>query len=276
MTDRYAVIGNPVGHSKSPIIHAEFARQTGQDIEYSRVLAPLDGFGAAVEEFRRCGGKGLNVTLPFKLEAYRLATQRSARATDAEAVNVLSFDRDSIQGDNTDGIGLVRDIETNLGFPLADRRVLLLGAGGAAQGALGPLLAARPAILAVGNRTAEKAQRLVARFTSSGRFPGTALQAGSFHSYAGARFDLVVNATSASLKDTAPDIPMGLFAAESMAYDMMYGQGLTPFLRLAQQQGAARLADGLGMLVEQAAESFLIWRGIRPDTRPVIRQLQSL
>jgi shikimate dehydrogenase len=276
MTDRYAVIGNPVGHSKSPIIHAEFARQTGQDIEYGRLLAPLESFRAVVEEFRRAGGKGLNVTLPFKLEAYQLATHRSARAADAEAVNVLSFEKDSIEGDNTDGVGLVRDIEGNLGLPIAGKRVLLLGAGGAAQGALGPLLATRPAILAVGNRTTEKAQRLVARFTGSGQYADGVLQAGSFHSYAGAHFDLVINATSSSLKDTAPDIPVGLFAVESIAYDMMYGQGLTPFLRLAQQQGAARLADGLGMLVEQAAESFLIWRGVRPDTRPVIRQLQSL
>jgi shikimate dehydrogenase len=276
MTDQYAVIGNPVGHSKSPLIHAEFAHQTGQDIEYGRLLASLAGFQAAIEKFHRAGGKGLNVTLPFKLEAYQLATQCSARADDAEAVNVLSFEKDSIQGDNTDGIGLVRDIEANLGFPIAGKRVLLLGAGGAAQGAVGPLLAAQPALLAVGNRTTEKALRLAARFAGSERFPGAVVQAGSFHSYTGARFDLVVNATSASLKDIAPDIPMGLFAAQSMAYDMMYGQGLTPFLRLAQQQGAARLADGLGMLVEQAAESFLIWRGIRPDTRPVIRQLQSL
>jgi len=276
MTDRYAVIGNPVGHSKSPLIHAEFARQTGQDIEYSRLLVPIEGFQAAVEEFRLAAGKGLNVTLPFKLEAYQLATRRSPRADDAEAVNVLSFGRESVEGDNTDGIGLVRDIEANLGFSIAGKRVLLLGAGGAAQGAVGPLLATQPALLAVGNRTTEKAQRLVARFAGRGPFASVVVQAGSLNSYAGARFDLVVNATSASLKDTAPDIPMGLFAAGSMAYDMMYGQGLTPFLRLAQQQGADRLADGLGMLVEQAAETFLIWRGIRPDTHPVIQQLQSL
>ena len=276
MTDRYAVIGNPVGHSKSPLIHAEFARQTGQDIEYSRLLVPIEGFQAAVEEFRLAAGKGLNVTLPFKLEAYQLATQRSPRADDAEAVNVLSFGRESVEGDNTDGIGLVRDIEANLGFSIGGKRVLLLGAGGAAQGAVGPLLATQPALLAVGNRTTEKAQRLVARFAGRGPFASVVVQAGSLNSYAGARFDLVVNATSASLKDTAPDIPMGLFAAGSMAYDMMYGQGLTPFLRLAQQQGADRLADGLGMLVEQAAETFLIWRGIRPDTHPVIQQLQSL
>jgi len=276
MTDRYAVIGNPVSHSKSPLIHAEFARQTGQDIEYSRLLVPIEGFQAAVEEFRLAAGKGLNVTLPFKLEAYQLATQRSPRADDAEAVNVLSFGRESVEGDNTDGIGLVRDIEANLGFSIGGKRVLLLGAGGAAQGAVGPLLATQPALLAVGNRTTEKAQRLVARFAGRGPFASVVVQAGSLNSYAGARFDLVVNATSASLKDTAPDIPMGLFAAGSMAYDMMYGQGLTPFLRLAQQQGADRLADGLGMLVEQAAESFLIWRGIRPDTHPVIQQLQSL
>jgi shikimate dehydrogenase len=276
MTDRYAVIGNPVGHSKSPIIHSEFARQTGQDIEYGRLLAPLDGFRDCVEAFRRAGGKGLNVTLPFKLEAFQLATRRSVRATDAEAVNVLSFQGELVAGDNTDGIGLIRDIESNLGFPIAGKRILLLGAGGAAQGAVGPLLAARPAMLAVGNRTKDKAQRLVERFRVDRRFAHAALQAGSFHDYAGASFDLIINATSASLEDTVPDIPKGIFAQGSMAYEMMYGRGLTPFLRLAQQQGAGRLADGLGMLVEQAAESFLIWRGIRPNTRSVIQQLQSL
>jgi shikimate dehydrogenase len=276
VTDRYAVIGNPVGHSKSPLIHAAFARQTRQDMEYGRMLAPLDAFRGTVEEFRRAGGKGLNVTLPFKLEAFQLATRRSQPAVDAEAVNVLSFADDGITGDNTDGIGLVRDIEANLGFPIAGKRVLLMGAGGAARGTVGPLLAARPATLAVANRTPDKAQQLVRRFGADRRLPDVALRAGSYDECAGMSFDLVINATSASLNDAVPELPSGVFAPGSLAYDMMYGKGLTPFLRFAQCQGAARLADGLGMLVEQAAESFFIWRGIRPDTRPVIEQLQSL
>jgi shikimate dehydrogenase len=275
VTDRYAVVGNPVAHSKSPFIHAQFARQTGEDIEYGRLLAPLDGFPATVEAFRRGGGRGLNVTVPFKLEAYALATWRSEPALDAEAVNVLKFIEERIEGYNTDGVGLVRDLESNLGFPIAGRRVLLMGAGGAAQGAMGPLLAAAPAALAIGNRTADKAQRLAERFARSGRFPRTRLTGSDYAALAGQAFDLVVNATSASLADTAPALPAGVFAPGSMGYDMMYGKGLTPFLGLARAQGAARLADGIGMLVEQAAESFLIWRGVRPRTDDVIAQLQS-
>jgi shikimate dehydrogenase len=274
MTDRYAVVGNPVAHSKSPLIHAEFARQTGQDIEYGRLLAPLDGFDATVAAFRGAGGSGLNVTLPFKLEAFTLAQRRSQRALDAAAVNTLKFDSDGIFGDNTDGVGLVRDLEGNLSLAIAGKRVLLLGAGGAAQGVIGPLLAARPAALLVGNRTVGKAHGLVERFRAQ---TGAAdLRASSYGALAGSQFDLVVNATSASLSDTVPDLPSGLFLAGSTAYDMMYGKGLTAFLELAQREGASRLADGLGMLVEQAAESFFVWRGVRPLTAPVIAKLRSL
>jgi shikimate dehydrogenase len=276
MADRYAVVGNPVAHSKSPLIHAEFARQTGQDMQYGRLLAPLDGFRATVAAFRREGGRGLNVTLPFKLEAFALADRRSQRALDAEAANTLKFDADSIFADNTDGVGLLRDLEVNLRFPLGGRRILLMGAGGAVQGTLGPLIAARPALLVIANRTLEKAERLVARFSAAAAASGTRLQASGYEALAGRGFDLAVNGTSASLHGALPDLPGGVFAIGALAYDMMYGNGLTAFLQRAQGQGAARLADGIGMLVEQAAESFLIWRGVRPHTAPVIAQLKTL
>jgi shikimate dehydrogenase len=276
MVDRYAVVGNPVSHSKSPQIHAEFARQTGQDMEYGRLLAPLDGFRAAVDAFRREGGRGLNVTLPFKLEAFALADQRSQRALDAEAANTLKFDADSIFSDNTDGVGLLRDLEVNLSFPLAGRRIVLMGAGGAVQGTLGPLIAARPALLTIANRTLAKAQRLVARFAAQAAASGTHLEASDYAGLAGDGFDLVVNGTSAGLHGALPELPGGVFAIGALAYDMMYGNGLTAFLQHAQGQGAARVADGIGMLVEQAAESFLVWRGVRPHTAPVIAQLTTL
>ena len=276
MADRYAVVGNPVAHSKSPQIHAAFARQTGQDMEYGRLLAPLDGFRATVDTFRRGGGRGLNVTLPFKLEAFALADRRSQRALDAEAANTLKFDADSVFADNTDGVGLLRDLEVNLRFPLAGRRILLMGAGGAVQGTLGPLIAARPALLTIANRTLDKAQRLVTRFSAAAAASGTRLQASGYGELAGRGFDLVVNGTSAGLRGELPELPGGVFTIGALAYDMLYGNGLTPFLQRAQGQGAARLADGIGMLVEQAAESFLIWRGVRPHTAPVIAQLKTL
>ncbi len=274
MTDRYAVVGNPVAHSKSPQIHAEFARQTGQDLEYGRLLAPLDGFVATVQAFRAEGGRGVNVTVPFKLDAYALAEVKSVRALEAEAVNTLKFEAAAVYGDNTDGVGLVRDLEANLCFALHGRRILLVGAGGAAQGVIGPLLDARPESLVVGNRTVEKAQRLVARFHARRQDLSRRLRAESFAGLRGESFDLVVNATSASLDDAMPELPGGLYASGSLAYDMMYGKGLTPFLQQAEAGGAARLADGLGMLVEQAAESFFIWRGVRPQTPAVIEQLK--
>ena len=267
MTDRYAVIGNPVAHSQSPLIHAAFARQTGEDIEYGRLLAPLDRFAETVERFRDEGGRGLNVTLPFKEQAHRLATVRSERAAAAQAVNTLRFDAGAIYGDNTDGVGLVRDIRDNLGFALAGRRVLLLGAGGAARGVVAPLLGERPQSLTLANRTLERALALE-------RFFGSRLRASSYEALRGRRFDLVINATSASLAGALPPLPAGVFADGSLAYDMMYGAGLTPFLESARSGGAASAADGLGMLVEQAAESFFVWRGVRPQTAEVLASLR--
>jgi len=274
MTDHYAVVGNPVAHSKSPMIHAAFARQTGHDIAYGRLLAPLDGFTACVAKFREDGGLGVNVTVPFKLEAYALATRHTPRARLAQACNCLRFDADAILGDNTDGNGIVTDIEANLRFALQGRRVLVMGAGGAVQGVLGPLLDQLPETLVIANRTVEKARRLAQYFLSEPHYAGASLNASAYGELAGARFDVVINGTSASLNDALPDLPEGAFGAGSLAYDMMYGKGDTPFLRLARSQGAAVLADGLGMLVEQAAESFLLWRGVRPDTAPVIDLLR--
>lgn len=271
--DRYAVIGNPIAHSKSPQIHAAFAAQTGQRLTYEALLAPLDGFRETVEAFRRAGGRGLNVTVPFKLEAHALADTRSARAEAAGAVNTLRFDADGIHGDNTDGAGLVRDLVHNLGQPLEGARVLLLGAGGAARGAVLPLLDERPASLTIANRTVARAEELAARF--SGEASATRLDACGFAGLAGRAFDLVINATAASLTDEAPPLPEGVYAPNALAYDMMYGRGDTAFLAAARAAGAARLADGLGMLVEQAAESFLLWRGVRPATAPVLQALRA-
>ena len=270
--DRYAVIGNPIGHSKSPRIHAAFAAQTGQQLRYDALLAPLDGFVATALDFRDGGGRGLNVTVPFKLEAFALADRRTPRAEAAGAVNTLAFGADGILGDNTDGAGILRDITVNLGCPIAGKPVLLLGAGGAARGTVLPLLDAAPAELVVANRTAAKAVDLAAAFATPGRLAPTGC---GFAALAGRRFDVVINATSASLADAAPDLPPGLYAPGSLAYDMMYGKGDTPFLAAARAQGAARLADGLGMLVEQAAESFALWRGVRPDTAPVLTALRA-
>lgn len=276
MTDRYAVIGNPVAHSKSPQIHAAFARQTGEDVEYGRVLAPLGGFREAVTQFVAGGGKGLNVTVPFKLEAFDLADEVSGRARDAEAANFLSFENGRVRADNTDGAGLVRDITVNLGVATEGRRILLLGAGGAAQGVIGPLLQLRPAALTIVNRTVEKAQRLVRNARLHEQAPAVELAGCGFADLAGKQFDLVINATSSSLAGELPPLPAGVFAPGGLAYDMMYGRGLTPFLAFAEQQGTApNLADGLGMLVEQAAESFFLWRGLRPETAPVIAMLRT-
>ena len=270
MSDRYCVFGNPVGHSKSPAIHALFAAQCAQDMTYEALLAPLDGFAAMVRRFAVEGGRGANVTVPFKEEAFALCDRLSRRAARAGAVNTLSLAGGEIAGDNTDGAGLVRDVETNLGFPLAGRRILLLGAGGAARGALAPLLECRPAALAIANRTADKAVALAAQFSDM-----AAIDAGNYAEFSGRSFDVVINATSASLSGATLPLPAGLFAPGSLAYDMMYGKGETPFLALARAQGAARCADGLGMLVEQAAEAFLIWRGVRPDTKPVLATLRA-
>ena len=262
MSDRYAVIGNPVAHSKSPQIHAAFARATGQEIEYGRLEAPLDRFAQTVADFRRAGGKGANVTLPFKHEAFRLCGQLSERARVAQAVNTMRFE-DSF-GDNTDGVGLVRDLEQH-GTRLGAASVLLLGAGGAAQGVVGALLECGAARLVIANRTVQKARELAARFTG--------VAACGYEDLAGERFDLVINATSAGLAGEAPPVPPHVLKSARLAYDMVYGRD-TPFLAAARHAGV-RTIDGLGMLVEQAAESFFIWRGVRPATRPVLEQLRG-
>jgi shikimate dehydrogenase len=272
VTDRYAVIGHPVAHSKSPQIHAVFARLTLQDMTYEAILAPPDGFVAAVRAFIAAGGRGMNVTVPFKLEACALADTRSPRAEVARAANTLVFSETGIHGDNTDGLGLIADLTRNLGFPLAGKRVLLLGAGGAARGVLLPLIEENPGALFLANRTADKARGLRGEFAS--RAGARRLEAGGFDELAGRQFDLVINATAASLADQAPSLPEGLYAPGSLAYDMVYGRE-TPFMAAARAQGAARLADGLGMLVEQAAESFFLWRGVRPPTAPVLAQLRA-
>jgi len=270
MTDRYAVFCNPITHSKSPRIHAAFAEQTGQNLAYEARLAPLDGFAAAVAGFRDEGGRGANVTVPFKEQAYALSTSLSARARAAGAVNTLTFAADDVLGDNTDGVGLVNDLTGNLGLDLAGKRILLMGAGGAARGVMPPLLEQGPAELFIVNRTAAKAEELVALAYSQG--VGATLAAGGYADVSG-RFDLVINATAASLSGDLPPLPAGLFADGALAYDMMYGKD-TPFLAFARREGA-RCADGLGMLVEQAAEAFFLWRGVRPVTAPVIALLRA-
>ena len=272
--DHYAVVGNPIAHSKSPWIHAAFARQTGQALVYQTLLAPLDGFEQSVTAFRIGGGRGLNVTVPFKLEAFALANHHTPRAEAAGAVNTLAFGPDGILGDNTDGAGLVRDLSFNLHCPLVGRRILLHGAGGATRGVLLPLLTSLPASLTIANRTASKAIALAERFIPhAGR---ARVDGCGFEELAGRRFDLVINATAASLADELPPLPPGMYAEGALAYDMMYGRGQTPFLRAALADGAARVADGLGMLVEQAAESFALWRGVRPDSAPVLAELRRL
>jgi shikimate dehydrogenase len=281
MSDRYAVFGNPVAHSRSPLIHTEFARQTGQDISYSAILAPLDGFPGAVRDFAAQGARGANVTLPFKVEAYALANSVTARAESARAANTLVFERGLIEADNTDGAGLVTDLQINLGCPVRAKRVLLMGAGGAARGVLLPLLIERPASITIANRTQARAQGLQVEFAAiaadrGAQIQAIPLQASDYAGLRGCEFDLVINATSSSLGRELPPLPVGVFSREALAYDMMYGSGLTPFLEFALAQGVAHAADGLGMLVEQAAESFFLWRRVRPDTRPVLARLRSV
>jgi shikimate dehydrogenase len=308
----YAVIGHPVAHSKSPQIHAEFARLTGQHMDYQRLLAPWDGFESTVQGFVAGGGRGLNVTLPFKQQAWAMLALTSApssaltaastvapgtarltsRAAAAEAVNTLHFGLDgTVLGDNTDGPGLVRDLSHNLGFALSGRRVLLLGAGGAARGVIQPLLAAGVRSLHVANRDAARAEALVMQLRASLSAslleslpePGATLAAEpplhalALADLAGAAaqpFDLIINATSASLSDDLPPLPVSVYGSETLAYDMMYGRQPTVFMQSAQQHGAS-VRDGLGMLVEQAAEAFLLWRGVRPATADVFASLRQ-
>jgi len=268
MTDKYAVIGHPISHSKSPLIHTMFAEQTGQDMSYEAIEAPLDGFAATIQRLRDNGYKGCNITVPFKHEAFKLATEHSGRARAAHAVNTFVFQGDDILGDNTDGVGLVTDIEQNLGCKFLFKRVLLMGAGGAAHAVIWHLFNAGAAII-ISNRTMDKAEQLAAEFEGYGT-----VFAKSYAALAGQQFDIVINATSSSLSGSMPPLPDGLFKPGALAYDMMYGKQ-TPFLRFAQQQGASQLSDGLGMLVEQAAVAFQKWRGVSPDTAPVIAKLRA-
>lgn len=272
MTDHYAVIGNPISHTKSPLIHGLFAQEARQDMQYTAIEGPVEpdsAFADVVRTFAAGGGKGMNVTAPFKLKAFAMADERSERATLAGAVNAMKFEGGRILADNFDGIGLVRDIEINLGLPMVGTRVLMLGAGGAARGALLPFLEAKPAELVIANRDVAKARALAAQV--AGR--GEVVACGYADLEAMGRFDLVVNATSASLTGDLPPVPPSIFRPDGMAYELAYGKRLTPFLRLARNAGVRNLADGVGMLVEQAAEAFAWWRGVRPDTRPVIDRL---
>ena len=271
--DRYVVAGNPVEHSQSPFIHAMFAQATGEPVLYDRLLCPMDAFAATVQRFADDGGRGCNVTVPFKFDAYRLARRHTERAALAEAVNTLRFDADGWLGDNTDGAGLVRDIEHNAARPLAGRRVLVIGAGGAAAGALGPLIAARPAEVVLVNRTLARAQALLERHRATAASHGVGLAARALDE-AGAGHDVVINASASSLQGDAVPVDARVLRPGTLALDMMYGAAARPFIAWAVHHGAVG-RDGLGMLVEQAAEAFELWRGVRPDTAPVLAALQQ-
>lgn len=265
MTDLYAVFGNPINHSKSPAIHRQFAEQTSQDMHYTKQLVNEGEFEKAAQEFFAQGGKGLNVTVPFKLDAFDYAQNRTPRAERAGAVNTLALLSDgSILGDNTDGIGMIHDMH-NLGWEIQGKRVLILGAGGAVRGILQPLLEENPARVTIANRTPSKAEELAKNFLDLGD-----IKAKSFEQLAGDVFDIVINGTSASLQGELPPLPQNLLAQNACCYDMMYGSEPTIFLQWAKDNGAAQVADGLGMLIGQAAEAFYLWRRIRPEVVPVI------
>jgi shikimate dehydrogenase len=269
MTDKYAVIGNPIAHSKSPQIHAEFAKQTGQDISYEAILAPLDGFKNALQALLDAGYRGVNVTVPFKFEAFKLCATHSPQVLLAGAVNTMIFADFGIIGHNTDGDGLIQDITVNLNHIIRDKRVLLLGAGGAAEGVFQPLLVQHPKLLIVANRTLEKAENVV-RKSHDKAWQGVA---SSFEDLKNQQFDIVINATSTGLSDTALPIPDSIFAEGCLAYEMMYGRE-TPFMAQARAAGA-KVSDGLGMLVEQAAIAFSLWTHVKPETKPVIEMLRK-
>ncbi len=274
--DHYAVFGHPIAHSKSPLIHRWFAQHTAQSMDYQAKLVPLDGFAQAIAEFAANGGQGANVTLPFKIQAFDIADVKSERARIAGAVNTLSFRDGKIFGDNTDGIGLVRDIRVRCGQILKGRKVLMLGAGGAARGALLPILDEQVALLHIANRSVNKAQDLIAiaREIVSADVPSPLELAAKSFDELDTAYDIIINATSASISDQLPEIPALVFSEDSLAYDMMYGDHATPFMCFAERNGA-RAVDGLGMLLEQAAEAFLIWRGIRPETEHLMRHLRQ-
>ena len=268
--DRYAVIGNPVSHSKSPQIHAAFARLTDQHISYEAILAPIDGFAALIKNLIAQGYKGANVTVPFKFEAFNLCDELSVRASSAGAVNTLSFNHNKIIGDNTDGVGLVRDLTLNYLYALKGARILLLGAGGAAQGVMLPLINAEPASITIANRNLEKAHFMIQKIAAQHAVCNLAV---SNYENLQSQFDVVINATSTGLSDTILPISNTIFAKNCLAYDMMYGRE-TPFMAQARSAGA-QVADGLGMLVEQAAEAFYVWRNVRPETAPIIKMMRT-
>ncbi len=266
----YAVMGNPIAHSKSPRIHRLFADQTDQKLGYDALLIDKDNFPAAVVEFFTAGGKGLNITVPFKLEAWQISDQLSERARRAGAVNTLWCDpQGNLHGDNTDGIGLVRDLTSNLSIKLKDKSVLLLGAGGAARGVLAPLLAEQPASVHIANRTAIRAAELATSFADISN-----IQASGFEAIDAHPFDVIINATAAGLQGQVPPLPAGVIGPDSFCYDMVYATEPTAFMQYAVQQHCRQACDGLGMLVEQAAEAFHVWRGIMPNTAPVMASLR--
>jgi shikimate dehydrogenase len=268
--DTYAVMGNPISHSLSPAIHKIFAQQTGEKLDYQAIKVPLEGLESAINDFQKEGGKGLNITLPFKQQAFALMSQSSERATVAQAVNTITLQSDGrLIGDNTDGIGLIRDIQRQQ-ESLHDKRILLLGAGGAIRGILGPLLAEKPVLVLIANRTESSADYLASAFKRQGN-----LHSSSLNAISGQQFDLIINGTSSGLTDEPLALRERLLAPEAWCYDLAYGGQLTAFLRWGQQQGARKCVNGLGMLVEQAAEAFYIWRGIRPETSPVLKLLQT-
>jgi shikimate dehydrogenase len=276
MTDRYAVFGNPIAHSKSPQIHALFARQTQQDMQYDRQLVEVGSFDADAGAFFSAGGKGLNITVPFKLDAFAFANALTTRAQQAQAVNTLAKQKDgSILGDNTDGVGLVADITLNLGWTLHGKKILVLGAGGAVRGVLGPFLSQQPQSLVIANRTVDKAHELAVAFATLAPAFQEKIHGCGYEQLGDAQFDIVINGTSASLAGDLPPLPANLLAPGACCYDMMYGAEPTVFMRWARQHNAAHVADGLGMLVEQAAEAFALWRGVRPNTAGVIAELRA-
>ena len=263
-------MGNPIKHSLSPRIHAAFAEQTKHAISYGAILVEINGFDNALQKFRRASGKGLNITVPFKQAAWVASGQLTERAEQAQAVNTLSFQDGKIYGDNTDGVGLIRDLVSNHHVVIAQRNILILGAGGAVSGVLGALLNEQPASVMVANRTVSRARQLVERFAKQGN-----ILYSSYEALADQQFDIIINGTSASLRGTIPPLPENILATTAICYDMMYANTDTPFVAWSRERAAKQSLDGLGMLVEQAAESFFIWRGIRPDTAPVIGMLRN-
>jgi len=268
--DDYAVMGNPIAHSKSPSIHTLFAEQTQQSILYTAIHVDLEGFKQAVGNFTAAGGKGLNITVPFKQEAWNLVTERSERAERAGAVNTIKVEDDHLFGDNTDGVGLVNDLTINHSIELKNKKILLMGAGGAARGVLIPLLKQNPTSLFVANRTPDRAKDLASDFSDAGNISG-----GGYDAISDLTFDVVINATAASLQGDLPPLPDALLNDNACCYDMMYAAKPTPFMIWATEHNATKVLDGLGMLVEQAAESFNIWRDVKPETKLVIEKLRK-